>query len=364
MELYDSLRVTRVTKDRFCITLYFEGKKHRLYNGHSIGSASSPNRLPAKERKSSFESLLREFQRAISKGWTPNEVPEALAEVCHGDVLIDKALGHKLSKPYSLHYQRKIRWICGELKRYLNGKTLNASLAAQFLNQSHWSPAMRNNLRSHYSSLESSLRLFGYSGTAKTKVKRERVCERLHRPFDNTAEVLGEIKQFDRRLYLCCLMAYGCLLRPHREIRLLTWDEISLDKKQIALSGDRTKGKKNRIIPLPEYVFDELSIWSQMPERRHYLFGTSDKPFGPDFFNGLWTKYKKKSKLLKDEQTIYSFRHTGAIRVFEKTGSIKTLQAVMGHSDLTASLVYLRNLNVGIVHSSDLPELYLPIKDN
>jgi integrase len=357
MELYDSLRVTRVTKDRFCITLYFEGKKYRFYNGHSIGSASSPNRLPAKERKSSFESLLREFQRAISKGWTPNEVPEALAEVCHGDVLIDKALEHKLSKPYSLHYQRKMRWICGELKTYLRGKTLNASLASAFLNQVHWSSAMRNNLRSHYSTLESSLRLFGYSGTAKTKVKRERVCERLHRPFDNTAEVLEEIKQFDRRLYLCCLLAYGCLLRPHREIRLLTWDEISLDKKQIALSGDRTKGMKNRIIPLPDYIFNELSIWSEMPERRHYLFGTSDKPFGPDFFNGLWTKFKKRSKLLKPEQTIYSFRHSGAIQLFEKTGSLTKLQQVMGHSSLQVSLTYLRGLQVKQLLVEDMPGL-------
>jgi integrase len=188
-------------------------------------------------------------------------------------------------------------------------------------------------------------------------VKRERVCERLHRPFDNTAEVLEEIKQFDRRLYLCCLLAYGCLLRPHREIRLLTWDEISLDKKQIALSGDRTKGKKNRIIPLPDYIFEELSIWSEMPERRHYLFGASDKPFGPDFFNGLWTKYKKKSKLLKDEQTIYSFRHTGAIRVFEKTGSVQILQGIMGHSDMAVTLTYLRGLELIAINADKMPSL-------
>jgi integrase len=357
MELYDSLRVTRVTKDRYCITLYFEGKKFRYYNGHSIGKTNFPNRLPAKERKATFERLLREFRMAIAKGWTPNDVQEVFSEICHGDALIDKALENKLSKPYSLHYQRKMRWICGELKTFLRGKTLNASLAAQFLNQSRWSPAMRNNLRSHYSSLESSLRLFGYSGTANTKVKHERISERLHRPFENTAEVLEEIKQFDRRLYLCCLLAYGCLLRPHREIRLLTWDEISLDKKQIALSGDRTKGKKNRIIPIPDYAFEELTIWSEMPERRHYLFGNSDKPFGPDFFNGLWTKFKKRSNLLKPEQTIYSFRHSGAIQLFEKTGSLTKLQQVMGHSSLQVSLTYLRGLQVKQLLMEDMPGL-------
>jgi integrase len=357
MELYDSLRVTRVTKDRFCITLYFEGKKYRFYNGHSIGSASSPNRLPAKERKSSFESLLREFQRAISKGWTPNEVPEALAEVCHGDVLIDKALEHKLSKPYSLHYQRKMRWICGELKTYLRGKTLNASLASAFLNQVHWSSAMRNNLRSHFSSLESSLRVFGYIGTAKSKVKKERIAERLHRPFDDIAGILNELKLFDPRLHLCCLLAFGCLLRPHREIRLLRWEEISLDEKQIALAGDRTKGKKNRIIPLSNYIHEELLAWYAVRGENTFVFEQTGKPYGPDFFNGLWTKFRKHSKLLKPEQTIYSFRHSGAIRLFEKTGSLTKLQQVMGHSSLQVSLTYLRGLQIKQLLVEDMPDL-------
>ena len=34
----------------------------------------------------------------------------------------------------------------------------------------------------------------------------------------------------------------------------------------------------------------------------------------------------------------HSFRHTGAINVFEKTGSLQKLQQVMGHSDMKVSL--------------------------
>ena len=44
--------------------------------------------------------------------------------------------------------------------------------------------------------------------------------------------------------------------------------------------------------------------------------------------------------------TLYSFRHTGAIKVFEKTGSPQKLQQVMGHSDMKVSLTYLRGLEV------------------
>ena len=40
---------------------------------------------------------------------------------------------------------------------------------------------------------------------------------------------LEAIKAYNKQLYLCCLMTYGCLLRPHREIRELTWSDFSDD---------------------------------------------------------------------------------------------------------------------------------------
>ena len=55
--------------------------------------------------------------------------------------------------------------------------------------------------------------------------------------------------------------------------------------------------------------------------------------------------------------TLYSWRHTGAIKVFEKTGSLLKLQQVMGHSDMKVSLTYLRGLEVKQLDVEDLPEL-------
>ena len=67
--------------------------------------------------------------------------------------------------------------------------------------------------------------------------------------------------------------------------------------------------------------------------------------------------YKKQTDMIEENQTIYSFRHTGAIRVFEKTGSLQKLQQVMGHSDMKVSLTYLRGLEVKQLDVEDLPEL-------
>ena len=54
-------------------------------------------------------------------------------------------------------------------------------------------------------------------------IKSKKTKAKLHKPYLNIKEMLDEIKLFSENLHLCCLMTYGCLLRPHREIRELTW---------------------------------------------------------------------------------------------------------------------------------------------
>jgi integrase len=87
------------------------------------------------------------------------------------------------------------------------------------------------------------------------------------------------------------------------------------------------------------------------------LLSQSIKPFNRDYLSVLWGRYKKQTTVLRAGVTLYSFRHTGAIKVFEKTGSLLKLQQVMGHSDMKVSLTYLRGLEVKQLDVEDLPEL-------
>ena len=77
--------------------------------------------------------------------------------------------------------------------------------------------------------------------------------------------------------------------------------------------------------------------------------------YNESYFKTLWGKYKRQTTLLNENQTLYSFRHTGAIRVYEKSGSLATLQRVMGHSDMKVSLTYLRGLEVKQLDVNELP---------
>ena len=74
----------------------------------------------------------------------------------------------------------------------------------------------------------------GVKDGVRTLTSKTRTVERLHKPFKNVEAVLDEVLQFDKKLHLCCLLAYGCLLRPHREIRLLTWGDGNIAYSMLA----------------------------------------------------------------------------------------------------------------------------------
>ena len=73
---------------------------------------------------------------------------------------------------------------------------------------------------------------------------------------------------------------------------------------------------------------------------------------------GIWRRYKKVSTLLEQDQTLYSFRHSGAIDIFKRTGSLTKLKKAMGHSSLAVNLTYLRGLEVSELEERDMPILY------
>ena len=63
----------------------------------------------------------------------------------------------------------------------------------------------------------------------------------------------------------------------------------------------------------------------------------------------------KQSNLIEQGQTIYLFRHSGAIEIYKRTGSINKLQKAMGHSSINVSLTYLRGLEVPELIEEDMP---------
>ena len=77
--------------------------------------------------------------------------------------------------------------------------------------------------------------------------------------------------------------------------------------------------------------------------------------YNSSYFKGVWSRFKKVNSSINKDITLYSFRHSGAIEIFKRTGSLTKLQKAMGHSSINVSLTYLRGLEIAELKEDDMP---------
>ena len=334
-------------KKQVFINVYYNNKRYRFWNGKAIEielrCIENPMLL-----KAAFELKLRDGWRPHPKKKKEKEVPVTVIQALQLGVKTKKAQG--CSERFIKDAKRiVILWKRYESEQHLNNLTLDKlqpSHIRNFLVRPNWSAKTQRTVKSTLSPL-----LAEFKPHLIQSVKLKKPTSKLHKPFDNITEILASIKAYNNPLYLCCLMTYGCLLRPHREIRELTWSDFSDDLKYIHLSGNRNKSGRNRIVPVPSYVRELLMKGNPNDN----IFSGKPKPLNQDYFKTLWSRFKRQSDLVEQGQTLYSFRHSGAIDIFKRTGSITKLQKAMGHSSINVSLTYLRGLEIAELKEEDMP---------
>jgi integrase len=354
-------RVTKKNQTEYLISFWYNNKRYRFSNGDPIDLNLSPNISPLKDRQKNADVLCSAFTLAIRNGWRPSVLKEEVITICS---ISKRALKRKLSLDYSNSYKKDLIYTERLWSEFLQSKRLankplkelKVDMVRDFIYEYAPSPASMANLKRNISALlkdelESNGIVLNFS-----RIKLPKVPQQLHKPIDDVGALLSDIKEFNVSLYLCCLMTYTMLLRPHREVRCLSFRDFNSDFTQVSLSGSKVKSKRNRVVPVPVVVRDELTR-RFTGNRNANVFTLKEEDYNGDYFKTLWSRYKRQSHLLEKDQTLYSFRHTGAINVFEKTGSLLKLQQVMGHSSMTVSLTYLRGLEVSNLDVEDLPEM-------
>jgi integrase len=345
------------SKEQPFINVVFKGNRFRYSNGKSIGL-----NIKAKDDP---ELLRNAFKIKLLEGWEPerrqyhnsiyaSEVTSPLIV----DLLKMKAESTQQGQ-YSYHHKRDCLWVFNNWMRFAKDSKLmelrrdnwHVKHLKQFLDSNtKWSNRTKRNITTTFKFLAKDLGL-------DCDLKFSQSKSKLHRKVSNLPEILNDIKAFNSNLYLLCMITYGCLLRPHQEIRLLTWSEVDLERGIISLDGARNKTGRNRVVPIPGFVKKEIEMIDR--SKSEFLFGTGKGPYNRDYFNTLWSRYKNQSEFDLTNVTLYSFRHTGAINVFEKTGSIQKVKEVMGHSNIQVSLIYLRGIEVSSLSVQDMPDLIL-----
>ena len=298
-----------------------------MFSGARIGSSLSPNSYPYKLRRSKCELLAKEvYEYLVRNDYSYSKRVDSLE-------LFNSLMSAKLSEPLSASYRNTLSELATKLRNELAS---SGEISVSYLDRivlRHSNNTSFNTTRRHLNVLVNYLRDNGFP-IDKSKLKARKQEEVLHKPIDNVGSVLELVKSYNKNLYICCLLTYGSLLRPHNEIRLLTWGDFSDDLSYIRLSGDRVKSKRNRVVPLPLYVRSELVKGPS----KHNIFSGGEKAYNDSYFSLVWKRFKRSFPAIDDGVTLYSFRHSGAMEIYRRPGSIHKLQRAMGHSSLNVSL--------------------------
>ena len=323
-----------------------------MFNGKRIGVNIDPNSYPIDIRYDKAQLLAAEVYKYISQGGIFKEYKkESLitGKLTDREYLkISLNLKHKedYTKAYKseLNHAFKILLYVSKSTKYERRDIVK--VLEHYNNSSSYNSLLKN-LKVLFNKAEE----LGLENNPTKGFKRKKAKANLNKPYEDIPAILNEIKTFNYNLYLCCIMTFGCLLRPHREVRELTWGDFTADLSYIKLSGSRNKSGRNRIVPVPSYIKELLN---KGDNNLNIFTGTTKAP-NPDYFKTIWGRFKKVSKLLEQDQTLYSFRHSGAIEIYKRTGSLSKLQKAMGHSSLAVSLTYLRGLEVSDLEAEDMP---------
>jgi len=352
---FSKLRLQRLKGNRFSVIFYLNGKRYRYSDGKPLSKDIYPNKLESHLRESAANDLLYYYTEALRSGWIPQGI-----SVKHQS-LYDWVFAFEGSSSLSGKYIRELEITKNTFARYLMSNNLD-KLSPRQITKRHFSDYLDKECEfasvfNHERQRLSAIIKRPYEEISfqcpLSGIPKRKTTQIMHKPFEDVNVMLNDVKQYNENLFLCCLLTYGCLLRPHKEIRNLTWSDFSDDLRVISLSGERNKSGRNRIVPVPLYVSKHLL--RGMPSNN--IFSGSEVPFNSDYFKSLWSRYKRNSIIIDPLQTLYSFRHSGAIEIYKRTGSLTTLQSAMGHASLAVTLGYLRGLEIPSLKLSDMPRL-------
>ena len=289
------------SKQRIYVTFYLNNKRYRLFNGKKINCEIYPNSFPIEKRLEMGSLLAAEVYKFITSGLSFNSlIIENSNQYCVNDVqYLTLALNNKLKGDYSLKYKSMLRFVYNKFLKETGSGKITSSSVNSFLNQ-YASGVSYNTIKRHLNVLINEAINLGMDGNPAEGIKSKKTKAKLHKPYFNIKEMLDEIKLFSENLHLCCLMTYGCLLRPHREIRELKWSDFSDDLNFINLSGNRNKSGRDRIVPVPRYIREILT----KGDLNNNIFSGRQQPLNKDYFKTLWSRFKKQSNMIEQGQTL------------------------------------------------------------
>lgn len=168
-----------------------------------------------------------------------------------------------------------------------------------------------------------------------------------------TAEQVGQLLaacRDPRETFVIRLMLALGLRRI--EVAQLEMSDIDLDRRILTVRG---KGSHERVLPLVPDVLDALDVWLAYRGRQPgplvtnwkgtHAGGEASAVWVGLLVNNVFRRAGFKTGP-KDGLSAHALRHTAASDVLDKCHDVRTVQAMLGHSSLATTQIYLRRASL------------------
>jgi len=131
---------------------------------------------------------------------------------------------------------------------------------------------------------------------------------------------------------------YGCGLRISEAIRLEVGD-IDRANQVLRVIG---KGNKERLVPLPRPLLDELSGLWRTHRNRRWLFPnqSGDAPVHRRVLSATFAAAVAVALPHPRRLTPHALRHSYATRLIENGVDIRVVQILLGHANISSTAIY------------------------
>ena len=258
-----------------------------------------------------------------------------------------EAVYHKLSQQVTLrgqsrstlnNYIQRIAKIClkfGKLPEHISDDQINEYLCSLALDPK--SPS-RSTFKHAVYGLRYYFRLMGHNKRAinlpslKKDTKLPVVLNR-----GELIELFKAPVLLKHRIVLSLIYSAG--LRGQEVINLKIAD-VDFERKTIHIR--QSKYKKDRIVPLADYMMWGLTKYLAAENPHIWMFNGKEPDVRYSVKGLSWVMREALKKTsIKKEVNLHSLRHTYATHLLEEGVNIVTLKELLGHADITTTMIYL-----------------------
>lgn len=158
---------------------------------------------------------------------------------------------------------------------------------------------------------------------------------------DEVESLIDQSLDYDPRAKFIVTMLYSLGLRQ-AELLSLTDADVNFAAKEVKVTGKR---RKQRVLPLPDELIDEIKQWQQIRDERY-----PDLPYPKPLVAGRNGALSKNSlyKIVKDalqpvksgRRSPHTLRHTFATAMLNDGCDLDAVREMLGHASLATTQIY------------------------